>query len=261
MSAYFTLEDHAALKTGANPQATQDAAAKFAELHRTLHRRMRDRNWDLHPHWDKARMISTASTACRGDIEGLSLPYLRSKDQAALVERLMGRDYAHAANHTDSFRHPVIEMRITPEHFTVELIFNPASWWDQRNLIGKLSIDRHRHDLRTRMSRMESEFCFGFWDGCQLSEQHVTTRQLLRGTILEEWLSTFADGQDWLRIGVWYTPEHDALRTDTILNEMLNRMGALYQLYQFALWTSNNNFQNFYPKNAVVTTARDRNVY
>ena len=35
---------------------------------------------------------------------------------------------------------------------------------------------------------------------------------------------------------------------DNILNEVVGRVVALYKLYTFMLWTSNNNFQSFYRK-------------
>ncbi len=218
---------------------------------------MRDRNWDLHPHWDKSRIISGVTSACRGEIAGLTLAYLRSKEQAALVERLMGRDYAHAANSTDSSRHPTIELRLTPDAFAIELVLNPAAWWDQRNLIGKLAIDRNRTTLRSLLQRMDDEIRFGFFEGCHLNDMHLTTRQLMRGKVLDEWMSTFSDGQDWLRVGVWYTPEHEGLSQTNILNEVLSRMEALYSLYTFVVWTSNNNYQSFYPKSPLVPSSRD----
>lgn len=246
-TAYFTQTDHDILSTlptrDPNAQTVYD---KFLELHRTVYRRMRDHNYDLHPHWNKAQVISTRSAACSGDIKGLTLPYLRSREQGALVERLMGRDACDATANADIYRHPVIELRITPSEFVVELIMTPQSWWDQRNLIGKLSVDRHRQTLRTILQRIDGEYRFGFWDGIHLNDMHLTSRQLLRGNILDEWMSTFADGQDWLRVGVWYEPEDPALSTDSILGEVVQRMIALYQLYTFMLWTSNNNFQSFY---------------
>jgi len=257
MISYFTAADHAALN-GDDASARRVTQHKLTELHHALHKRVRDRNWDLHPHWEKARVNSCASSACRSDITGFAIPYLRSREHAANVERLMGRDYPAAAHHTDAFRHPIIELRVTPDHFALEFILNPASWWDQRNLIGKLSIDRHRHDLRARIARMSDDFRFGFWDGCHLDDMHLTTRQLLRGNILHEWLGTFADGQDWLRVGVWYTPESPALTCDNIVAEVTQRTSELFSLYQFALWTSNNNFQNFYSQTAAMASGKDR---
>ncbi len=244
-TAYFTRHDHESL-TSLPTRDAQPVFDKLYELHRTLYRRMRDHNYDLHPHWNKASLISTRSAACSGDILGLALPYVRSMEQGVLVERLMGRDGADSTG--DVHRHPVIELRITPEDFAIELIMSPLSWWDQRNLIGKLTVARHRETLRNIIQHIEGDYRFGFFDGVHLSDMHLTTRQLLRGNILDEWMSTFADGQDWLRVGVWYEPEDPALDDDLILTEVVGRVVALHKLYTFMLWTSNNNFQTFYRK-------------
>jgi len=244
-TAYFTRHDHDTLASLPTRDA-QEVYEKFGELHRTLYRRMRDHNYDLHPHWNKSTQISNRSASCSGEIIGLSLPYLRSKEQGVLVERLMGRDGADLS--ADIYRHPVIELRITPENFAIELIMSPLSWWDQRNLIGKLTVARHRETLRAILQRMDGDYRFGFWDGTSLSDMHLTSRQLLRGSFLDEWMSTFSDGQDWLRIGMWYEPEDAVLNDDSILNEVVQRVVALQKLYTFMLWTSNNNFQSFYRK-------------
>jgi hypothetical protein len=244
-SPYFLKEDLLSLQQSSSLdlQGLQD---KFVELHTSLRRRMRDHNWDLHAHWDKTQMISSRSAASSHWINGIALPYFRSQEQARLVERLMGRDGVGFNASIDTHRHPVIELRLTPEHFAIELIVSPSSWWDQRNLIGKLSVSRHRDALRDLLRRMDGDYRFGFWDGIHLSDMHLTNRQLLRGTILDEWMSTFADGQDWLRVGVWYEPEDPALDSPQIISEIVQRVGSLYGVYNFLLWTSNNNFQTFY---------------
>jgi hypothetical protein len=243
--AYFTSEDHEILASlpSRNVQVVLD---KFDELHRLLHRRMRDHNWDLHPHWDRSTMIGANSCACSEPIRGLALPYLRSKEQRQLVERLMGRDGGTTATAQDIHRHPVIEIRLTPSDFAIELIMSPMSWWDQRNLIGKLAVDRHRKTLHSIFQRMDGDFRFGFWNGIHLSDMHLTSRQVLRANVLDEWMGTFCDGQDWLRVGVWYERDHPALATQQILGEVVHRLEALHSLYTFFLWTSNNNFQSFY---------------
>jgi hypothetical protein len=165
-----------------------------------------------------------------------------------MVERLMGKEQIGHAGEIDTYRHPVIELRLTPEHFTIELLLSPAAWWDQQNFIGKLELPAHRVHLRAVMTGMERDFCSGFWQGVQLGDMHLTNAELLRGRILDEWMDTFADGQDWLRMGKWYDPSDPALDADHILGEVFTRINALYSLYTFLLWTSNNNFQAFYEK-------------
>src|SRR5215217_6381518 len=92
-TAYFSRHDHETLAS-LPARDNQEVYDKFGELHRTLYRRMRDHNYDLHPHWNKALQVSNRSACCSGEIIGLSLPYLRSREQGVLVERLMGRDGA-----------------------------------------------------------------------------------------------------------------------------------------------------------------------
>lgn len=246
--AYFTRGDHAALSSSpcVNMAGAQGTTHKLYELHKTLYHYMRERNLDLHTHWDKTQIISGNSAASRGSIEGLTIPYLRSQEQAMLVERLMGREVAQAAKSANCYRHPIIELRITPEHFAIELIMNPISWWDQRNLIGKLAISRHHATLHRLIRTVDTDFRFGFWGGIDLSDNHLTSYELTFNNVLEQWMSTFGDGQDWLRIGVWYEVEDPRLNINTIVNEILERVGTLYDLYSFMLWTSNNNFHSFY---------------
>jgi hypothetical protein len=179
-TAYFTQHDHESLASLPTREA-QPVYDKLQELHRALYRRMRDHNYDLHPHWNKAAQVINRSAACSNDIDGLSVPYLRSKEQGVLVERLMGRDGAEPS--ADIYRHPVIELRITPDSFVTELILSPLSWWDQRNLIGKLTVARHRETLRSILQHIDGDYRFGFWDGTHLSDMHLTSRQLLRGSI------------------------------------------------------------------------------
>lgn len=256
MAEYFNADDFGALFS----PTSQIVQEKMLTLHATLRRRMREANWDLHPNWTQPKILAFRSAARMGDTgmlsSALALDYLRSKEQAQLVERLMGRDQPASATTCDIRRHPVIEVRITPEHLAVELVLSPAAWWDQRNLVGKLSIPRHREALRSLIQRMDGDTRFGFWNGIDLNDMHLTSRQLLRGTTLDEWMSTFGDGHDWLRVGVWYTPGHEALEESNIVGELVRRIGALYNLYTFALWTSNNNFQSFYRATPNVSNPR-----
>lgn len=254
--SYFTSEDFSSAPD-IHAQTTL-LTDKFNELHRSLYRRMRDLTWNLYPIWDKSPVIPGRSAAASGTVGGLSLPYLRSREQAVMVERLMGRDGADAPLKLELNRHPVIELRLTEQHFAVELIMSPSSWLDQRNLVGKLSVMRHRQMLRQLLTRMDGDYLIGFWSGVHLSDAHVELCQLLRGRFLDEWMSTFCDGQDWLRVGMWYSPEDPVLAAQSLVPELMKRIGALYHLYSFIVWTSNNNFQHFTPAAA---TERPRTSY
>lgn len=249
--SYFSLNDHQALTYNTANADMQLVYDKFQVLHKTLHRRLHDHNYDLHPHWQPSTLISNRSATCLGCSDAMTLPYFRSREQAQRVERLMGRDHQEWHTDVEIYRHPVIELRLTPKHFAVELVLGPNAWWDQQNFVGKLGIQRHRDTFRGILQRMDGDFHFGFWDGPELSDMHLTTRQLARSSYLHEWMSTFADGQDWLRLGMWYQPEEPMLATERIASELSQRIGMLYNVYNFLLWTSNNDFHSFYQRSAV----------
>ena len=255
-STYFTIEDCAALGAGVQSE-TAGIYDKFLELHKALHRRLRDQSWDLHPHWDRTQLISNRSTASRSAINGLALRYTRSREQALLVERLMGREEVALALEVDSHRHPVVEIRLTEQQLAVELIVSASSWLDQQNLIGKLGVARHRQALKSIIQRLPADTCIGFWSGVEKDDMHLTAAQLSRGMVLDEWISTFQDGHDYLRVGMWYEPQAEPLQAGSIVSELSRRIGALYSVYTFLLWTSNNDFRTFYQKRAAYGSSRD----
>ena len=88
-SSYFSVEDCRALTSPVHGDV-QGVYDKFQELQRSLYRRMRDHSWDIHPHWNRGETISDYSLACAGQFNGLAMPFTRSREQAVLVERLMG---------------------------------------------------------------------------------------------------------------------------------------------------------------------------
>jgi hypothetical protein len=258
-ASYFSQQDHDQL----NAQPVTEALPSYTkclDLHRTLVRRVRELGWDLHPLWERPQVLCGSSVAGDGAATAVSMPFLRSREQAATVERMMGRDGVSAPASVDWRRHPVLEVRLMPEHLAVELVLPPSAWWDQRNLIGKLSIPRHRDTLRSLITRIDGEFRFGFWHGASLSDTSLPHRQILRANALLDLLGTFGDGQDWLRMGVWYAPEDARLGESTAATEIVTAMAALYPLYAFLLWTSNNNFQSFHPANAGGYSGREVNV-
>jgi hypothetical protein len=222
-----------------------DLLAKLGELHRTLQRRMREQHWDLHTPNPGTPLVFGRSSCSSQPFTGVTVSYSRSREQAQAVERMMGRDRAEGPQY-DLYRHPVIELRLTPQAIALELVLPPSAWWDQRNFLGKLSVLRHRDALRCLLERMDGAVRIGFWEGPDLNEFHLTAWELLRCGVLHDWMSTLGDGQDWLRAGVWYAWDDAELHVNRIGGELLARAGMLYQLYTYLLWTSNNNYQNFY---------------
>lgn len=255
-SSYFSIEDCRALSSPFRGEV-QGVYEKFSELHRSLQRRLRDHSWDLHPHWDRSEIITSYSMASSAQFDGLAMSFTRSREQAVLVERLMGRDSFGPLGQVDIHRHPVIEVRLTETHFATELIVSGASWLDQQNLIGKLQVPRHRQQLRSLVQSLPSDTVIGFWSGVNLDDMHLTAAQLSRGSVMEQWIGTFQDGHDYLRIGAWYQPHDNNLTTSSILGELSRRIGGLYNIYNFLRWTSNNDFRTFYGKGIASYTNRD----
>lgn len=242
---FFMQEDHTSLQPGTGSHAAQH---KLMQLHRALYERMRISGWDLHPHPVKQQIVRARSATTRSHSPALTLTYLRSADQAQLVEHLMGIDQGRDSQAIDTERHPVIELRLTPNAFTVELVLAPVAWWDQQNLIGKLELERHASAFQRILHSAGADFRFGFWEGTELSEMHLNTWQLTQPGIFAEWMDTFADGQDWFRFGTWYAPEDPALAAEHIVGTLYDRVSTLYTIYDFLLWTGNNNFHSFYEK-------------
>ena len=249
--SFFTQQEHQVLNQQqgvSSNSGLQHIYNKLYTLHENLHSRIRNYDLDLHPHWQKSAIISYRSAACTGDNATLVLPYFRSHEQAQMVERLMGRENQEWSGEATPYRHPVIELRVTPEHFAVELILSPFAWWDQQNFIGKLELPRHRQQFHALMSQLDPDYRLGFWDGIQLSDMHLTAWELRHTTVFEEWMQTFADGQDWLRIGKWYSPIETDANSEEITQEIFTQVKNLHNMYTFLLWTSNNNFHSFYEK-------------
>jgi hypothetical protein len=252
--SYYFQGDHVALEGNCGQSINtsadlQNAYSKFFDLHTAIHPRVRNHNLDLHPRWQKSSIISRESAACLEQSSTLVLTYFRSREQAELVERKMGKEAANQTGEVDTYRHPVIELRLTPDHFAIELILSPYAWLDQQNLIGKLELSHHRTAFRNLLRTLPGDYRFGFWNGVHLGDMNLGVADLLRGgRILDEWMDTFADGQDWLRVGKWYAPEDPALDASNILPEIFNTVKSLHSLYNFVLWSSNNNFSDFYEK-------------
>lgn len=260
MGYYFSPDDHArtadARADGQN--RTPDLQAvydKFIVLHRRLQPVLRSANHDLTTHEVPPVVHRTASTVVPGGV--LAIQYLRSGSQAVAVERLMGREEVAAMDAVEVHRHPVIEVRLQPDGLAVELIVSPDAWWDQQNLMGKLTIARHRSAFHHIMRDLADDLVFGFWSGPEQSDSYITPSQYRYGPILDEWMSTFEPGKDWLRLGRWYEPSVPELAEEAILNHLVSQIRMLYGIYEQITWTSDNNFRDFYvAKTRASTTAR-----
>ncbi|MGB1286563.1 MAG: hypothetical protein ACPG7F_08525 [Aggregatilineales bacterium] len=238
---YFSQQDADDLTSG----QIQDVYNRIDTLHRQLVTTFKKRDYELQAYQDvHAEHLHPASVSSMKSGKMLTLQYMRLKQKAMTIERLMGRDDVLTTGHIDSRRHPVIELRLNPSYFAVELILSPDAWWDQQNLAGKLSITRHRKEFFKQLIPLETAL-LGYWEGVHQDEMRIESTRF-HPQVLTEWLSTFAPGKDWFRLGVWYPLADFALTDDDIHDEITTQISRLYPIYQALLWRSDNNFREFY---------------
>lgn len=250
--SYFSFEDHIALEAATvedmvHKADLQQACEKLRQLHIIVYPQLRAHHLDLHT--STKGLITFASPSALTMSGSVSIVYHRPAGQSLAVERLMGRENSEAEQ-IEARRHPVIELRLTPKHFTIELLLSPDAWWDQQNLMGKLTIARHRSEFYTLLSKLDTTYMLGFWRGVSLNDMHLTAEQMRWPQVLDEWIGTFAPGKDWFRVGTWYRPAAATLNGDNIAAEVLRHIRTLYVIYEHALWTSNNNFRSFYDRHS-----------
>ena len=257
---YFSRSDFLAVKTSrANTSQSPDfeqVYEKFSNLYEALNIQIRNQNLVLathhHERQSAIQMSSIISTQTQ-DRDALVVDYARPVSDAIRVERLMGRDEVSSKREIEIQRHPAIELRITPEHLTLELILSIDAWWDQENLVGKLTVERHRLLFYKMLRELDGAYYLGFWRGTQLSEMHVSAKQFQYNSILDEWLGTFEPRKDWFRLGIWYEPEADELEVPEIHTELFKQVKALFSIYHFLLWSSENNYRDFFHKQSSAT--------
>lgn len=248
--AYFTAKDHQALSTQETWGIDRDSELqrvhdKLLDLHKALYHKIRNHNLGIYCDSRPGGTICFESAASNSETDGMTISYTRTASDATMVERLMGRENQDQPERGSFARfHPVIELRLTPQCLTVELILSPDAWWDQQNFMGKLSVRRHRAAFYKLIQNLDNEYRLGFWQGATLSDMHLTTGQLAQTAALDEWIGTFEEGRDWFRIGFWYEIDSPELDTSMIVQELFDRVEALSRIYHFIAWTSNNNFRN-----------------
>jgi hypothetical protein len=221
------------------------ARNELQALHKAIYEQLRLNNIDLNLIHSETVTVQEDSVSDVKPRNVLSVVYLRTRGQAVQVERLMGREEVANINSVEARRHPVIELRLSPEHFTVELLLSPDAWWDQQNLMGKLMVQRYKQDFYGILQGFDSRYCMGFWRGTRLSEMHLSAKHFRHPRIMEEWISTFQPSADWFRLGTWYSLDEDTLEENAVA-EIAKQIRSLYQLYQHILWTSDNNFREFF---------------
>lgn len=244
---YFSQEDIQAL-CGDDNHAKSQVQAQFLTLHKQLFEQLKNDDFDLHiiRANDNAVHADTVSRyQDKGDEAVLSVQYMRSRSQAANIERLMGREEIASVNNLILRLHPVIELRLSEQGLTIELLMSPDAWWDQENLKGKLSVSRHRYEFYTALMALDNGYMMGFWEGTHLSDMNLAGKYFQHPRILDEWLSTFTTNADWFRLGIWYDIDDEAIADDQIVSTLVEQIKAIYPIYQYFLWTSANNYRDF----------------
>lgn len=247
---YFAEKDYACLLDLDTEEAgLRHLYERLSELHRALYPHLQQKTPDLYLYSESPGGVRRESASAPTLENVLALTYMRLPADARIVEGLMGRDTLHnITSKIEARRHPVIEIRLMPEALAVELIVSPEAWYDQQNFIGKLSVEQYRHQFYRLLSGLPEAYMLGFWHGVHLGDMHLNTAELPPERILFDYLDTFADRRDWLRIGHWYAPESPALQEESIVGALAARVRDLYGLYTFVAWAAQNNFHSLYQR-------------
>ena len=240
---FFNQE--AVQQISSDSSALKTAREQLQTLHKAVYEQIRLNNIDLNLIHSETETVQQDSVSDVKASNVLSVVYLRTRGQAMQVERLMGREEVASVSTVEARRHPVIELRLTPEYFAVELLLSPDAWWDQQNLVGKLTVQRYRQDFYALLQGFDTSYFMGFWRGIHLSELHLSAKHFRHPRIMDEWMSTFQPSADWLRLGTWYKLDEENLQ-ENVPQEIAKHIKSLYGLYQHILWTSDNNFREFY---------------
>lgn len=203
-------------------------------LHTNLFSIFRKQNLDF----QAIKSSRTVTTRRHQDV--MTFSYVRPLSEAIIVERKMGLE---TSNSLDLRRHPVIELRAVTDGIILELVIAPEARCDQQNLVGKLSVERHRRYFRKMIARLHPDCRLGFWEGTHLDEMHLTANQLSYSTVFDQWMSTYADGQDWFRIGRWY-PAEDI--DEGFTSDIYRHAEMFYGFYNYIAWTGNNDYRAFH---------------
>jgi len=248
--SYFTREHHNAILAMSADDYTgmEQVSNRLINLHKNLYSRLQTAGVHLHPLAGVSTVVTHGSATTTKKADALSIPYSRSEADALNVERVMGYADVATKDEIEIRKHAVIELRITPEHFVVELVVGPNAWYDQQNFVGKFTVKEHRKALYKMLSDLGPDHYFGFWSGIYPDDMHLTTGKLPPPRILYEFIETFAAGRDYVRLGRWYEAGDETLTEADIEATVFQRMRELYQVYEYLLWTSNNNFHKFYEK-------------
>ncbi len=240
--ATFTADKVTSSRFDKERQKVRD---KFLALHNVLYLEIKRQGWELYPHWHKPSIVSTWYIGRVEQIWFMKLRYLRSRAQVKAIEEMMGVPKLLDYSETQYTKHPMIDIRIDSEYLAIELLLTNQAWWDAQNF--KRKIECHNTKRREFVEILQSlghDYIFGGWPDTSKPKLITTAADLANEERLLEWLSDFDPGHNWLRLGIWYTDYADfRLRTGRIVEETRYRFRQLYPVYQFLLWTSDNDYR------------------
>ncbi|MEL6525452.1 MAG: hypothetical protein AAFQ07_07045 [Chloroflexota bacterium] len=242
---YFS-QQHLDALTGDDHKALQEATERMTNLHQKVFKAISLSEMDLNLLVAPKDAVNDNTLADPDDLDTLTVAYTRSRSQAVMIEKLMGREDVASVNNLRPHLHPAIELRLWKEGFVIEVIAERDAWYDQQNLMGKISISRHKQELYTSLMGMDEKYRMGFWKGVYPSEMHLASKYFQHPRIMDEWISTFHPLADWLRLGIWYEIDDETLTEEGIVEEVMKQIRILYRFYIFFLWTNENNFRDFY---------------
>jgi hypothetical protein len=218
---------------------------KFLELHEVLYPQLQRQRWDLHPHWHKPNIVSTWYIGRIEQIWFMKLRYLRSRAQVQAVEQMMAIPKPLDYSETQYTKHPMLDIRIDSEYLAIELLLTDQAWWDAQNF--KHKVEGHDEERRQFIQILQSlghDYIFGGWPDSSKPQLITTAADLADEKRFMKWLTSFKPGWNWLRLGIWYNDHSDfRLTTARIVEEILYRFKQLYPVYQFLLWTPENNYR------------------
>lgn len=247
---FFTQEDHATFTENKVTSSRYDKERckirdKFLALHDALYPEMRRIGLALYPHWHSPNIVSTWYVGRIEQIWFMKLRYLRSRSEVQAIEEMMGVPKLLDYSETQYTKHPMIDIRIDSDYLAIELLVTDKAWLDAQNF--KKKVEQHkaeRQHLIHLLRNLGHDYIFGGWPDTSKPELIKTAADLANEERLLAWVSQFDPGYNWLRLGIWYTDYEDfRLTTGRIVEEVLYRFKQLYPVYQFLLWTPDNNFR------------------
>lgn len=244
--SHFSPHDAQILFQPTDEAQVSDLRQRFQSLYDYLLSQARLHNLSLH-NLEAVQLLSSPDH--RNGTRMLVGRWSRPVGAALTVERLMGREMVNSASHILSSHHPLIELRLQSDYLVLELAIQPEAWFDQQNIMGKLSLARNQTQFYQLLAHLDERYCLGFWHGHHLSEMHLTMRHLRRIELLNEWLSTFEPSKDTFRLGLWLS--YEQLGMENLSEKLSEHLTALYKIYDFLLWTSDNNHREAYLQSQV----------